>query len=248
MKAATKEEVKASLVRFVREFGRYPTRQETREYDYLYSQLTVNRYLGIQADLGILEEVYKENPKRCLCCSNEIPFEKRHTNIYCSHSCSATATNKVRSKKAKETIAKIKNREIQPKEKECIYCLHCQNVLLTKGSNKFCSLDCGTKHRQLQSMDDWLKGNKASVSNRVLRGFLKELDGNNCSICGIEDWNGKPIVFEVEHKDGNSEDSSRENVCLICPNCHSQTDTYKGKNRGNGRHKRRERYIEGKSY
>lgn len=60
--------------------------------------------------------------------------------------------------------------------------------------------------------------------------------------------NGKDIVLELEHKDGNSQNNSKENVCLICPNCHSQTPTYKGKNKGNGRHSRRKRYAEGKSY
>jgi hypothetical protein len=59
---------------------------------------------------------------------------------------------------------------------------------------------------------------------------------------------GKPLVVEVEHKDGNSENNAPENVCLLCPNCHSQTDTYKAKNKGKGRHSRRMRYQEGKSY
>ena len=58
----------------------------------------------------------------------------------------------------------------------------------------------------------------------------------------------KKIVFELEHKDGNSENNQPENLCLICPNCHSQTDTYKNRNKGNGRFKRRQRYAEGKSY
>jgi hypothetical protein len=53
---------------------------------------------------------------------------------------------------------------------------------------------------------------------------------------------------ELEHKDGNSENNDPENLEWICPNCHSQTDTYKGKNFGNGRHKRKLRYQEGKSY
>ena len=54
--------------------------------------------------------------------------------------------------------------------------------------------------------------------------------------------------MELEHKDGNSSNNSLDNVCLLCPNCHSQTDTYKNKNKGNGRHYRRLRYSEGKSY
>ena len=55
-------------------------------------------------------------------------------------------------------------------------------------------------------------------------------------------------MLELEHKNGNSNDNSLENVCLVCPNCHSQTPTYKGRNKGNGRYMRRERYRDGKSY
>jgi heterodisulfide reductase subunit B len=82
----------------------------------------------------------------------------------------------------------------------------------------------------------------------AIKRWLSETFGKKCSVCGIEEWNKKDIVFELEHKDGNSENNSKDNVCLICPNCHSQTDTYKGKNKGNGRHSRRQRYTEGKSY
>ena len=54
--------------------------------------------------------------------------------------------------------------------------------------------------------------------------------------------------MELEHNDGNSQNNSLDNLSLICPNCHSQTPTYKGANKGNGRHYRRVRYAEGKSY
>ena len=64
---------------------------------------------------------------------------------------------------------------------------------------------------------------------------------------GINEQKQK-IVLELEHIDGNSDNNDLKNVCLICPNCHSQTDTYKGKNVGQGRHYRRVRYAEGKSF
>lgn len=142
----------------------------------------------------------------------------------------------------------LKTVRAESEKKENIYCLCCQKSLKEK-QLLFCSMDCSAKHRHIKSMDNWLKGiNEKPVQNKTIRKFLSALDGDKCAVCGIEDWNGKPIILEVEHRDGNSEDSSRENVCLICPNCHSQTDTYKGKNKGNGRYKRRQRYKEGKSY
>jgi predicted HNH restriction endonuclease len=56
------------------------------------------------------------------------------------------------------------------------------------------------------------------------------------------------VPIELEHIDGNSTNNELSNLKLLCPNCHSLTSTYKALNKGNGRHKRMERYKEGKSY
>lgn len=69
-----------------------------------------------------------------------------------------------------------------------------------------------------------------------------------CEKCLNTEWMGLPIPLELNHKDGNGEHHSEDNLELLCPNCHSQTPTYKGKNRGNGRHNRKERYKQGKSF
>lgn len=245
MSKTTKEEAYASLLRFVREFNRYPTREETRQYDWLYSQLTYQRILGVQADLDILEVVYNENPKLCLHCGKPIPFKKRKTNVFCGHSCSATYNNKgkTRAKKARDPDTGMVYKKIWPKV-DCIVC----GTPVAKHAKKYCSFTCQQQDKHNKRLEAWLAGEDVTQENRLLRRFLIETRGNKCSVCGIEDHNGKPMVFEVEHIDGNSENSHHSNVCLICPNCHSQTDTYKGKNRGNGRHSRAQRYRDGKSY
>jgi Zn finger protein HypA/HybF involved in hydrogenase expression len=86
------------------------------------------------------------------------------------------------------------------------------------------------------------------ASTRTLKRFLLKNHGEKCWSCGITEWNDKPIGFELEHIDGNSENNELNNLSILCPNCHSQTDTYKNKNKGNGRHSRRIRYSDGKSY
>jgi len=58
----------------------------------------------------------------------------------------------------------------------------------------------------------------------------------------------KSLYLFLDHIDGNSENNARENLRLVCPNCDSQLPTFKYRNYGNGRHKRKERYAEGKSY
>jgi len=53
---------------------------------------------------------------------------------------------------------------------------------------------------------------------------------NVCSNCGIDSWNNKPIMLELHHKDGVRSNHNLENLQLLCPNCHSQTETFRAKN------------------
>ena len=66
------------------------------------------------------------------------------------------------------------------------------------------------------------------LKNRLLKEGIIE---NHCSTCGISIWNEKPINLELDHIDGNRINHSLSNLRLLCPNCHSQTDTYRSKNR-----------------
>lgn len=50
-----------------------------------------------------------------------------------------------------------------------------------------------------------------------------------CKICGIKEWMSKEITLHFDHIDGNKKNESRDNLRFLCPNCHSQTDTYCGK-------------------
>lgn len=53
-----------------------------------------------------------------------------------------------------------------------------------------------------------------------------------CEKCGNEgDWMGEKLVLQLEHKNGKPKDHRLANLCFLCPNCHSQTETYSGKNR-----------------
>ncbi len=67
---------------------------------------------------------------------------------------------------------------------------------------------------------------RASLKARLLAlGILK----NKCSSCGLgSEWNGKPLVLHIEHKNGIGNDNRLENLAILCPNCHSQTPTYCG--------------------
>jgi len=64
-----------------------------------------------------------------------------------------------------------------------------------------------------------------------LRLLKEEVFPHKCSKCGRTEWNGEPIPLELEHKNGNHSDNTLSNLELLCPNCHAQTATYRGKNK-----------------
>jgi hypothetical protein len=67
---------------------------------------------------------------------------------------------------------------------------------------------------------------------KLNKRLIKEkIFDNECSICYINSWNKKPIKMQLDHINGNSTDHTLKNLRLICPNCHSQTETYCGKNK-----------------
>ena len=57
---------------------------------------------------------------------------------------------------------------------------------------------------------------------------------NKCLICNLSEWMGKPIKLHVDHVDGNNKNDARDNLRALCPNCHSNTETYCGKNINSG--------------
>lgn len=65
----------------------------------------------------------------------------------------------------------------------------------------------------------------------VLKKNLLAIRGNRCEQCGLTEWNGQTIPLELHHVDGDTFNNELENLQLLCPNCHAQTDNYCGKNK-----------------
>ena len=77
-----------------------------------------------------------------------------------------------------------------------------------------------------------IKGSKITsfkLKNKLLKEGYKEHKCENPE-CGLTEWHGKSIPLELHHINGDNTDNRLENLQLLCPNCHSLTDTYGGKN------------------
>ena len=72
--------------------------------------------------------------------------------------------------------------------------------------------------------------NRCHLKTRLLNSGLK---APLCEECGLEEWRGKPLSLELHHVNGDGRDNRLENLRLLCPNCHSQTENWgrRGKRR-----------------
>ncbi|WP_079186039.1 HNH endonuclease [Streptomyces sp. CB01580] len=70
---------------------------------------------------------------------------------------------------------------------------------------------------------------------RLRRELLRLGVPERCARCGTGTmWNGRPLRLEVDHKNADWWDNRPENLRFLCPNCHSVTDTYRGRKRTTG--------------
>lgn len=152
---------------------------------------------------------------------------------------------------------------------ECLCVMPYDKIIKRKPSErKFCSRSCSAKYGNKKfpkrsycgksTKNPWsitkdlieeLKSIPEGCNKqRIARRYFLEEYGNVCSRCKLTEWNNQPIPVVLDHINGNPEDYNLSNLRLLCCNCDAQTPTYKGKNVGNGRHSRRQRYKNGLSY
>jgi len=145
----------------------------------------------------------------------------------------------------------VKKQKIHPYTYNCIVCKTESKFRVSK-NNLYCSITCQNTDRYNKFIESWLNGEITGAgvngASKYVKRYILETQHSKCAKCGISDWCGEKIVLELEHKDGDSNNNEVSNLECLCPNCHSQTSSYKGANRGKGRHLRRIRYAEGKSF
>lgn len=126
------------------------------------------------------------------------------------------------------------------KRTEC-NCIICGKQFYPSGkmSGKYCSRECADIGRVKSKYEEYLQNPSlyrgTGGMKWVKKHILQEQD-RKCDICGCgTTWNNKPLVFILDHIDGHANNNSGTNLRLICPNCDSQLDTYKSKNKNSDR-------------
>ena len=156
--------------------------------------------------------------KYCLYCGKEIT-EMR--GKFCSHSCSA----------------KYNNKNIHKKTKKCKNC-----GALIENRKTYCDIKCFDEYRVKQSYKKWINGRFVSeYTPNSVRNFMFMKHNNKCEKCGWGEINSytNKIPLQIHHIDGDCTNNKEENLQLLCPNCHSLTETYGGLNKGNGKRTKR---------
>jgi hypothetical protein len=171
--------------------------------------------IGQQSKLRRLRE-YDEYRRFCKVCSNALTRQQHMLgNIYCNRSCAKVETNKAPSR-------------IRKKHTRCKNCNESFRVYATSGL--FCSGQCFHDNRFLNETIPLIREGKIS-SSRILKKYLSQTCGEHCTICGQgPSHHNKPLCLQLDHIDGDADNNFPANLRLLCPNCHTQTDTYCGGN------------------
>lgn len=140
--------------------------------------------------------------------------------MFCSPSCNVSYHNVRRYRIVKKWFCKNCNKE------------HIGTVADSK-TKKFCNHQCQSAMKLNNSLEKFKQG-KISHRNTIKKCLIK-IHGYKCSICSLDHWQGYRLSLELDHVDGNAGNNMPDNLRLVCPNCHSITPTWKGRNKGLGR-------------
>lgn len=186
-------------------------------------QLFSNQLIEVRFLVGALTEGLKMKNCAREGCTNSFDSAKDIRKRFCSHSCAAKVTNVERSS-----------------PKVCINC----GVQLSNRKQSACSHTCHWEYRRKSIIKSWREGQwgqRSKYLSSIIRNHLIEESDFKCSSCGwdrLHPDGSSPL--QIDHINGDGYDHSPDNLRVLCPNCHSLTVNFGGRNKGSGRAYRRE--------
>lgn len=149
---------------------------------------------------------------------------------YCAHCNQPYTANRWKATKFCSRLCKDSHQIIH-KAFACIYCGKMNNSRSTS-RNKYCNRTCCGLHRKKLTMEAFILSDAKHKNPALLRQCIVTERGNICEECKIPGiYNSKPITLQVHHIDGISTNNKPENLKILCPNCHTQTDNFGSKNK-----------------
>ena len=120
-------------------------------------------------------------------------------------------------------------------------CAYCDSKIIGKYQNKYCNQQCYDLDVIKISDEKYLLG--LLMHPKTVKSAYLRHNPEICVLCNIgTEWNGKPLVLQLDHIDGNSDNNMPSNLQLLCPNCHTQTETFGSKQTiAAGKHKQTKR-------
>jgi len=171
--------------------------------------------------------------------------KKEHTGQYgsgrfCNEKCSRSYSALINKEQKNAKISSSLKGRVVKKEAKCPRCNRYFEKMTSLASH---SANCLANPRKIErenlkknKIDDLLK---TTTFENIPPSFRREKifseQAGCCNRCKLAEWLGEKITLELEHKDGDTQNNVRDNLELLCPNCHSLTHTWRGRNKNSGK-------------